>query len=74
MRIIVNKLIGIDGKGGDAQVLFHNRSGEIIHTEGFEGYMTGENGGYIRKVSIPDVEFGYTTALFSGVFEFVVAP
>jgi hypothetical protein len=69
MRVIVTKIYG------DASLTFHNKQGDIIHVEGFSGYISGKHGpdnGYIRKVPVAECEYSYTTALFDKDFEYLV--
>jgi hypothetical protein len=63
MKILVDKL------HGDATVLIYNKSGELIHTEGFEGKC---NSAYIRSIPVVEVEYGYSKAVFSGTFDYKV--
>lgn len=67
MKIVVNKL------QGDASVNVYNKQGELIHVEGFSGKFTGNNGAlYNREIPVDPVEYGHTTSLFDGVFEYKV--
>lgn len=65
MRIVVEKLLG------DASVNIYNKSGELIHVEGFEGKTDSE---YIRKIPVSEVELGYSKAVFSGEFKYRIQP
>lgn len=67
MRIIVSKL------QGDATVNFYNKHGDLIHVEGFFGKFTGNDGSlYNREIPVDPMEYGHTTCLFNGAFEYKV--
>lgn len=66
MKIQVSKLMG------DATVNIYNKQGEMIHTEGFSGKFTGDNGTYNRVIPVSEVEYGYSQCLHYGPFEYKV--
>lgn len=66
MKIQVYKLLG------DASVSIYNKQGELIHTEGFSGKMSVENGPYERTIPVSDAEYGYSKSLQFGPFEYKV--
>jgi hypothetical protein len=53
---------------GDATVSIYNKRGELIHTEPFYG----ADSCYIRSIPVAEVEYGYSQAVFSGVFDYKV--
>lgn len=63
MKVIVKSL------KGDATVLLYNKKGELIHTEGFTGSVSGEN--FIRNVPVDKIEYGYSKSLYSGNGKFI---
>lgn len=64
MKIIVENM------AGDASVTFYNKQGEVIHVEAFYGKTSTD---YIREVPVDPVEYGYTKAVYSGRFKYVVS-
>lgn len=66
MKIQVTKLMG------DATVNIYNKQGELIHTEGFSGKFTGDNGTYNRSIPVSEVEYGHSQSLHYGPFEYKV--
>lgn len=63
MRILVDRM------SGDATVLIYNKQGDLIHTEPF---YASSFSSYIRQVPVVEVEYGHSTCLSSGVFEYKV--
>lgn len=63
MKIVVEKLVG------DASVMIYNKQGELIHSEGFYGKTDTS---YIRNIPVSEVEYGHSTGLFDGLFEYRV--
>lgn len=66
MKIQVIKLMG------DASVSIFNKTGELIHTESFSGKLSVENGPYNRTIPVSEVEYGYSSSLQFGPFEYKV--
>lgn len=64
MKIVVDELLG------DACVYIYNKQGELIYSEGFYGFTNGADGGYIRTIPVPEVEFGSSKALFNKKFKY----
>lgn len=64
MRILVSRMTG------DASVTFYNKHGDVIHVEPFYGYTPSQ---YIREVPVDPVEYGYSQAVYSGIFEYEVS-
>lgn len=66
MKIQVSKLFG------DATVNIFNKTGELIHTEFFSGHLSGKYDPYLRTIPVSEVEYGYSSSLQFGPFEYKV--
>lgn len=66
MKIQVSKLLG------DASVQIYNKSGELIHTESFSGKLSGKYEPYVRPIPVDFCEYGHSTSLQFGPFEYKV--
>ena len=63
MKILVDQL------KGDALVLIYNIQGDLIHSEPFYGSSFTS---YIREIPVDEVEYGNSTSVHSGVFDYKV--